>query len=200
MHIARSLPLCLLGIWHRSRSYSFETINVSCQAKPRPLFGQFASRVWKGVRVDKSRLHALMWAHIRSVESKLPIIKLTYRYCNFRTDVLWMAVTCIWGIKYRILKLGPPFPFHSVRDLHWQILLEQGRFLIFSFECHSSVDGKHLFTTLFKMYDAPYKMAPSQASVRASLLTRRFWTEFRVKKIVLYLFGHYRVVEWLGGR
>jgi len=142
MYIARSLPLCLLGIWRRSRSYSFETINVSCQAKPRPLFRQFASRIWKGVRVDKSRLHALMWPHIRSIESKLPIIKLTYRHCNFRTDVLWMAVTFIWGIKYPNLKLGPPFLFQSVRDLHWQILLEQGRFPIFFYECHSSVNRR----------------------------------------------------------
>jgi len=63
---------------------------------------------------------------------------------------------------------------------------------LFSKAIHQPIDGMHFFTTLFKLYDAPGKMASSQVSVRMSLLTRRSWAEFRVSKAVLYLFGHCR--------
>jgi hypothetical protein len=77
-----------------------------------------------------------------------------------------------------------------------------GPFPHFFLSCviHRSTDEKHLFTSILKMYDSPNNMAPSEASVRVSLITRRCWTEFRAKKVVLYPFGHSRVVEWNGGR
>lgn len=140
--------------------------------------------------------------HIRSIESKLPIVELTHPYCNFRTEVHWMTVTCFWWIKYLNLKIGPSGSIPVFKGFALKNFTGAGPFPHFFLSCaiHQSINGKYMFTRLFNMYDLPNKMASSKASVRVSLLTRRCWTEFRAKKVVLYSFSHYRVVEWNGER
>jgi hypothetical protein len=106
-----------------------------------------------------------------------------------------MAVTCIWELKNRTLKLRTFFLFQS--DIFYWSRVVPAFFL--SCAVHQSIDGKHLFTTTVKMYDTPGQTARSQASVGGITTNAALLTEFRGRKVVLYPLGHCSVGDWNGG-